>query len=203
MPFLDKQVEILNTKLVGALFSHQRFSGGVIHGLAEKVVESRDEAADVQYPAVYNNQDEPEKVLLDDTYPLIVYHRALSVDTERFLIEFGDDPKEVLQTANMVMIVTGKRGVLKMSGSKFLGLLILALPTNIEKAALAGSFLDTLTVDFGGSELEPLTVFGEEYTGVDFRIPPESFLFKINYSMVSQYRKDCVEICDCLDTLGQ
>jgi hypothetical protein len=202
MPFIDKQVEILNASLVSGLFGHKRFGGGVVHGLANIINEAATDTDDAKsFPVVYNENEEPKPVGVDDTYTLIVYHRATGQSFDTPDTSFGDGFGEVKQTTSMVMVVYGSRTRLKLSPETLAGLIILAMPNFYGKTELIGSHLDTLFVEVTGSDLEPLSVFGAEFNGVDFSISPDEFMFKIEYSLKCEYRKTCLNICDCLNEM--
>lgn len=200
MPFLDTQVDIINAHLKNEVLSDNRFAQGLVVGLASLVTISEDEAADKRYPIYYDDQQEPKYIGIDDTYPLVVYHRLTggSRYTDLEADSYGDAVDRIEMVSDMVMVVFGKRKPLRLNAEDLETMCILGAPSSIPRSVLTGTKIDKMSVQFSSTNMDALAVFGEEYQGVDFRVSPEDFLFNISYSITAQYRKDCVRPCDCL-----
>jgi hypothetical protein len=200
MPFLNTQIDIMNDHLKRMVFSDARFNQGLIIGLASLTTVSEDDAADKRYPVYYGGQVEPKYIGIDDTYPLIVYHRQQSGSTFTNLEQdsYGDVVDRIEMVTEMLMVVYGKRKALRMNAEDLETMCILGAPSLTPRSTLTGTKIDKLSIQINSTNMDALAVFGEEYQGVDFRVSPEEFLFNISYSLTAQYRKDCVKPCDCL-----
>jgi len=198
MPSIDKIIALLNAYWTTALFSHARFANGLIGGLAHIVTASENENADTQFPVIYRD-GEPFSVGLDDTFPLIVYHRQTGdARYEKIEAQFGDENDNLKRVVPMKMVVFGRRSILGLTPEELETMIILASPTNVSPSDLVGTNVDHAGIEIENSDLVDRNVFGEEYRGIEYPIGPDEFLFKIEYSLAMQFRKHCVNVCDCL-----
>lgn len=199
MPFLDEQVKIINDALRAQGIGESRYPGCQIHDtVAEQVVENDEGDADKHYPVVYNPQGKPNHVGLDDKYPLIIYHRQRSGTFTRVASNFGSDNSIMREESAMSMLVYGSRSRLKLSPQQLSSLITLAMPSEVSATLLSGIQIDTMSVVLNNTNMESLSAFREEYAKVDYAIPPGNFLFRISYTITTQYRKGCFNICDCV-----
>lgn len=198
MPFQNEQIKIINDALrVGAL-GDERFAGARwIDSIAKLAVENDDENADRTFPFYFNENHSPETVDINDTYSLTIYHRHLSSTFEQNENRFGDSSKRINENASMTMVVFGNSERLNINAEQLQSLFILAMPTNIKKSLLSGIRIDAMNVTLNTVQNNSLTVFGDEFTGVDYAISPSDILFKIDYQIATQYRRDCFDLCDC------
>lgn len=197
MPFLDKQVDILNQCLSTALLSDKRFAGGALHGLAEHT-EKRDKDENViGFPFTIGKHGDPEDVIIDDTYPIMIYHvRASDPTIEESEESFGDET-ELIESQPMSLVVFGKGSALKLSSEQIKSFLTLAMPTEISSELLTGIQIDKIRTVPTGAKMKSIEVFGEEYSGVQYPLDQTDFLIKLNYTITSFFRRECIDICDC------
>lgn len=198
MPSIEIAINLFNAYWKSALWGNVRFANGLIAGLAHKCIGSEQSNADKVFPVIYQN-GEPFNIGLDDTYPIIVYHRQASpARYERTTSQFGDGDNTVRRVISMRMVVFGKRSVLDLTPENLETMIILASPTNAEPSDLVGTSIDNLSLEITGSDMDAQTVFGEEYSGIEYPISPDEFLFKIEYNLGMEFRKDCIDPCDCI-----
>jgi len=198
MPFLDKQVDILNKCLSTALLSDKRFAGGALHGLAEQTLSIDQEGVETRFPFTMNDQGEPENVSFDDTYPIMIYHIRASDSTieEAEDSSFGDDT-ELMEIQPMSLVIFGKGSSLKLSSEQIKSFITLAMPTEISPVLLTGIQIDKMRTLPTGSKMKSIDVFSEEYQGIEYPLDQTDFLIKLNYTITSYFRRECVDICDC------
>ena len=197
MPFLDKSIQLINDALTVALLSEKRFSGGAIYGLAKSSLIRDGDGSSRKFPYVINKNGEPESVSIDDTYPVIIYHRRAadsSISSSR--ASYGDDVQLTVQQP-MSMVIFGKGSALRISDEQMETFATLAMPSEITSSALTGSHIDKITTLPTGSRMDSVAVFSEEYQGLEYPLDLTDFLIKINYSLVMILRRECVSICDC------
>lgn len=197
MPFLDKSVQLINQALTEALLSEKRFSGGAVFGLAKSTIIRDKDGASRKFPYIVNANGEPESVSIDDTFPIMIYHRRASdssISASR--ASFGDDVQLTVQQP-MSMIVFGKGNALRLSDEQMETFITLAMPSEISKSALIGTQIDKLTTIPTGTRMDSISVFSEEYQGIEYPLDQMDFLIKINYSIITTLRRECISICDC------
>jgi hypothetical protein len=171
----------------------------MIYGLAWLTHQREDDGSLKSFPIIYQGAHAKE-VSLNDTYPLQVYHRLINKGYEKPEVnQFGDGNNSVSESLTMVMLVYGNRSVLGVCPEELETMIKLASPTEIAKAVLTGTGVDSLTVEIRGAEFSTIRNYGEEYSGVEYPLGQEDFLLKIDYTLAVQYRKDCISVCDCLD----
>ena len=195
MPYLKEQVEIINTILKSEGLNESRFSTGLIVGLAEvAIVEDSEERR--TYPYRKDDNGNFVEITINDTYPFIIYHRHEDSDFQT-LPGFGSNNDREIESQQMVLIAYGREEALGLDKEQLASFINLAMPNNISSSLLAGIKIDSMNVSRQGYDVNSLRVFGEEYSGVDFKIAPGSFLLKIRYTIEAGYRKDCFNLCDC------
>lgn len=201
MPYLTEQIRIINEGLKSNALSDVRFANGYFGGLAEEVTERDAERGDRRYPVVITEpSNDPVKVSIDDKYPFFMYHKqgvsTLGVPAGN---DYGDVSKAVLETQDMHLIVYAKRKRIKLLKDQLASLITLAMPTNVPKDTLRGTTkLDRMTVEVVSKDMDASAVFGSEYINVKQFIGADDILFRINYTIITQYRKGCFDLCDCI-----
>jgi len=196
MPFVKNSVKVINDQLTENLLRSKTFSEGKVYGLVE-LTQQNTESGVQRYP-VELVDGYVKDVTVNDTYPFQLYHRQLGANYE-FEAEnqYGDANNYIQKSVNMVMVAYAKLTKLGLTSDELETMLILASPTEVSKTLLAGTNVDSLVVSVTGSELDSFTNYGEEYQNVEFPLGQEDALIKISYTMVMQYRRDCIDLCDC------
>jgi hypothetical protein len=199
MPFLDDIVKIINTGLKANALSDTRFAAGQLFGIATPVAREKVGSAQREtLPCIYS-ADEPVYIGIDDTYPLIIYHRLLRNTTRPAPAaqQFGDGQKFVQGNATLAMIVYADRLKIELSPDQLEALIIAGTQDEIPKASYPSKGFSSMLVIPVETNFNSAAVFAQEYTNASFFLKPESILFQITYNVASQYRKDCLAICGC------
>jgi hypothetical protein len=143
-----------------------------LYGVADPIV-VRDESESV-FPVIIADNGECYDVLLDDSKDVSLYHR-LNMKTYGTVntAGYGDKPQQTI-VYDMAMVVCGRRDKIN--------------PHDMERACVFGITNTTnakqrITCEVTTSNFNRLQVFTGEYTGVQFPIQPDIFLFKINYKI--------------------
>lgn len=202
MPFLNKQVEIVNNVLRGTAFYDERFKSGRYEAIAYEAVRQVSEGKFEFFPVVMDENYEAHEVTVDDTYPIVLYHKVLAKNysltpTNNTRGGFGDKNNYQTETTLVKMVVYGKWSAIKLTKEQLEALIVTNFPDNISNAIVAPLKLDNMTVTLQSSNLKPDMVWGEEYRNIPLRLAPEDILFSINYTITTTYRKGCFQICDC------
>ena len=198
MPFLKQQIDIINAKISEAALADKRFDGSQINGLAS-LANYKEGDKVLTAPVIMDNNYEPKWVGLDDTFPAIIYHRAVGVSYSQInnSSQFGRGVNKLQQTCDMLMIVFGKYERLKLTSEQFEALIAASFPDLVEQELIAPFKLDSMLVTLVGSNLVGAQVYAGEYGGLPVYISAEDILFSVRYRIETQFRKNCFAICDC------
>lgn len=145
-------------------------------GLAEGVAIRGDE--EMTFPAIILSTGECVNVFGEtDKHDVTLYHRLNEISYQETDIASYGSSKGYAQTADMSMLVFGKRKKV----SQF----------QVERAAIAAIANDN-TCSVSRSDFNALQVFATEYMGVTYFMGTEYFLFKINYRITSTFNARCI-----------
>ena len=203
MPFLNQQIEIINSVLKSVSLADARFATGRFEAIAVDVSrKDADTGAITTFPAVMDKNYEAQEITVDDAYPIIIYHKILS---KAYVFDknptgpnqYGDGNRYVNETTQVKMVVYGKYATLKLTREQLEALITSNFPDNISPVSIQPLKLDNMVVTLKGSDLNSARVWQEEYKGIPLYLAPEDILFSINYSIDTRFRKGCINICDC------
>lgn len=196
MPFLKQQIELVVNHLKTGALKDTRFQSGRFEAIAVPVTYV-DEGKQITIPAVMDSNYEAQAISVDDTYPIIIYHKVNGKTYAPDTNNYGNGMSAMVERVDVSMVVYGKYAKLKLTLEQLEALIIAGFPSEINKSLLAAYKLDKLTIQPISSELNPASVFQREYQGVDWFLAPEDILFSIRYTIESRFRKGCFTICDC------
>jgi hypothetical protein len=199
MPYLDKQVELINKGLSMRVFSLLRNDNSKMYGLAEQIITIAQEESSQRFPVVYFEQNEPEQIALDDSYNLIAYHRNTGTSyDESKNSQYGEGSTQTTEVNQMRLIIFGKRASLRISPQMLSDAIYSEIARTFSPSEISPLKIDSLNLFVESRELDSFVVFGEEYSGTEYPIGPAEFLIRVNYSLSSIYRRGCFNLCDCL-----
>ena len=164
-------------------------------GIAQLVTRTRDasEKTDV-WPAVYKGGD-CEYAGIDDTYPVVTYHRSLKMTLSRQPKGgYGDDMPDMKMSHAMSLVIFAKKDETICSADSLAMDIQHKFPDQLTGADLPDG-LKTVVININDIVLSETQVFGEEYKNVPFFLGPEHILIKVNYTIESTYRKGCSTNC--------
>jgi len=200
MPFLKQQIEIVNSALRAVSLKDTRFESGRYEAIAVDVSRKMDDDNIQTFPAVMDENYEAKEIVVNDTYPIIIYHKVLSKAYKPETApsgQFGDGNRYVNETVTVKMVVYGKYSALRLTREQLEALITSNFPDNIPDAQARALKLDNLTITLNSSDMNSAKVWQEEYKGIPLYLAPEDILFSIGYSINSRFRKGCINICDC------
>lgn len=201
MPYLNELTLVVNQELRKSALKETRFENGNYLGLANEVTREGK-----TFPCIMNKDYEASDIaLVDDTYPIVIYHKILSKRYDLNNIagqrsEFGSRNKYVKETATVKMVVYGKFSALKVTKEQLEAIVTSNFPDNMDAAnndLLTSLNLDNVTYSMQSANFISKNVWSEEYAGNDFRLAPEDIFFSITYQIQSTWRKGCFKLCDC------
>ncbi len=204
MPFLAEQVTVVNQELLKGALADARFQSGRFEALANEVIREDSAGKMVTFPCVMSKDYEAQEITVDDTYPIIIYHKLLAQKFDLNNLggknEFGDRNKWVVETCVLKMVVYGKFSALKVTREQLAAIITTNFPDNMDAAknTLLNSLkLDNVTYAMQSTNFLAKSIWNEEYNGNDFRLAPEDIFFTIIYTIQSTWRKGCFQLCNC------
>jgi hypothetical protein len=178
---------------------NETFSGLIqgiqTYGLAQSIVRTRGEEFEL-FPGVVGKDGEVTDVTIDDSKPVIIYHRNSGITTQNITRQgFGDDKSDLMVTYQMAMIVFVNHKKTKLYPEE----LFLFLQANIPEALKVTSPYKSVFIRTTNVILNSRLVFAAEYSGTQFSLPESMSLFQINYVIESTFTKNCFAKCpeDC------
>ncbi|HET6255867.1 MAG TPA: hypothetical protein VFE32_17450 [Puia sp.] len=200
MPFLDHIVGLINQGLQRGTLTDKRFASGEFNGIAMNVMRDKVTGGGKQsIPTVWISDGEAKYIGIDDTAPLIIYHKVQRSVTvpEPASKQFGDGQHRIKNSAILYMIVYADRSRIRLSADELEAVIISGFIDEIPKMEYPSEGFSSLIVSLSDTNFNSGAVFAQEYPGADNFLKPESILFQINYKVESSYRKDCLAICGC------
>jgi len=199
MPFIDLLVGLINTNLQQKTLTDKRFAKGDYNGIAMNVYRDRPggQQGKQSLPCIYLEGQDAKYVGVDDSFPIIIYHKLLRNTTQPAKTQFGDGNKTIKATTLLNMLVYADRARIRLSPEDLEALVLSGLVDEVPKADYPANGFSTIVVYHMETNFNAQGIFAQEYQNVDFFLKPESILFQITYRIESQYRKDCLAICGC------
>ena len=202
MPLLNQIVQLINEGLKVKALSDKRFATGDYNGIAIPVYREKIGGPAGQrqsLPCVYQEGDSAKYVGIDDTMPIIIYHRLLrnTAPPQQAKNQFGDGNRWIKSSATLIMIVYADRSRINLSQDDLEALIISGMIDEIPRAQYPSTGVSSILVTHQETNFSAQSIFAQEYQNVDFFLKPESILFQITYTIGVQYSKSCLSICGC------
>lgn len=144
--------------------------------LAESVAIRGDE--EITFPALVLSSGECISVYGEtDKHDITLYHRLNDISFSEASANSYGSLNEYTETADMSLIVFGKRSTLSPFEAESI----------VRKAVATAGDTSLVRSDFNA-----LQIFASEYAGVTYFMSPEYYLFKINYRITRTYNPRCI-----------
>lgn len=192
MAILNDVVHELNLALNKTLFSKSaRFVGAKLFGISEPAPRI-DGAGESEYPQIFDLNGDGTYAGIDDTQPLILYHRKQNLTISQAPgRSYGDNPPGDVNTYAMTMVVFFKRRELQMEGDELAQYIRRNLPGDV-----SNKNFHYLSVTVNTVVLNSQQVFRTEYSGnVKYFLKPEHALIAINYTIEGTPKMACFNGC--------
>jgi len=188
MPYLKEIVDIINVEERASTLADKRFQKASINSIAHLLPRE-----DVTIPAIVDNDGECTDLSIDDVKAFMIYHRVIDLKYDK-TDDFGDN-QITQETANMIMVVYGDRNILQITKEQLVAGVEAGFPQELTKAQKQLYNLRSCEIKTGDVNLDSVLVFRGEYAGVEYNLKPNSILFSIPYTIVSEYDRSCIDIC--------
>lgn len=197
MPFLKQQVTIVNNWLKATGLKPEVFAKSRIEAIAVDCSRTETDGSISYFPAVMDDNNEAQAIVVDDTYGLIIYHKIIGNAYSLNPQQFGDREKLQVQTTRIKMVVYAKYSIVKLKKEELEALIAVNFPDKIPASLSDPLKLDDLDVTLQNSNMVSAQVWQEEYRGTPLRLAPEDVYFSMIYDLTSTYRKGCFQLCNC------
>lgn len=191
MPKIAEIVAIINTNLKTNQFDSKRFQKGQYNALAELVKTETGET----WPCTIDNSGDETRVGLDDTYPLIAYHRVISIESEHDEEQDFGDLRLIKETANMRWVFWGDRSRLSNTQEQIISGVEAGLTLELTNAQLTSHTLYACEIIPGQIITDKEEVFQQEYGTDEVKLKTGHFMFAFNYQIVTEVYKSCYTAC--------
>lgn len=196
MPSLIGITNIINASLQADPFNTQKFQGGSWNGIAEFVYEEID-GVRMKRPTVISEDGDGSDVMVNDTYPMVVYHRIASLTYENEDDwDFGDPNMIKREIANMIMIVFGDRSRLNVTSEDMVATIAANMPASLSSSQYTALQIISAEINVGQPTINKQEVFDQEYEGSEYNLKTNSIFVSIPYTITTSYSKNCFNICN-------
>lgn len=162
--------------------------GVKIYGLAQTMLRKQGSELEL-IPALVDYIGEGKYIGIDDTAPVIIYHKSNSItstiDTKR---GYGQEVGAIVNTYSNSIIVYLSRKRLQMLPDELFLYLQAAMPSVFKMPPFEIVIKQTTVI------LNSQQVWASEYQR-DFTLPPEANLLAVNYTVESSFKKNCFDKC--------
>jgi len=198
MPKIEQICSIINTSIQQNVLNTSRYQGAKYNALAEIIKDIDEKKEEIWYPAIIDNDGECHSVVIDDTYPLQIYHRILSLNNELIDVEnFGDENQKLKETAQMTMIVISDRNILQIQGEDLIELIAVNLPGKLLQSDLNTLHLNSVNIFASGEAvIDNEIVYKREYNTREFLLKPNSIIYSLAYTIITVFDKKCFLNCE-------
>ena len=124
----------------------------------------------------------------DDKYPLVAYHKLGSL-TSRFQEGFGRVHDQINTYSNGLIVFLNKTKC-KLYPDE----LLLYIQANIPETIAMDPY-SLIRVVINNTQLDSETVYAQEYTKAKFELKANQYLFRINYTVETTFKKGCFKTC--------
>ena len=198
MPFLDNIVSLINTAWESNLPAYipnnmqSRFNG-----IAETVIEPLDDGNRTKkYPAIIESTGDAivdetrySMIDIDDEYGLSIYHRVESIANSQSKQGFGDTPGDMVEVANMAVLVIAFRNKSNIVAHQFEAFLKDTMPIG-DKHRIDNKVVQTTDIKPGNSNFDKMQLLSREFTEVEVNYP-ELVFFEMKYTLRNVWKKGC------------
>jgi hypothetical protein len=195
MPNLNAICTIINNAMIADQFASRRFQACEWDLIANTVLVTG-EGEDRYEMQIIDNSGEGKTVTFDDVNSIQVYHK---IESLKYNIpdsgDYGIPGTWKEEIAEMKMIFFGSRRKAKARPEDIAAAAMSDFPMEISKADTLALGLQTCRMELGEIEMNPYTVWEEEFSGVTYPLDTDTYAFSIKYNIVTTFTKTCFRLC--------
>lgn len=191
MPFQHEQIELINNSIKSSL-NDTRFAGTYWGGIAKDVYR-KSEGKESVHPGAIGVDGKEYYYGIDDKYPMIVYHKILTNSYAYAERQFGEQGKHRIVRSNVKMVIASFQNRIRLTANQLEAVISVNFPATVSTTDLN---IETRII-LDGSDMRQRKVFNEEYQGIEYFLGVEHILFSISYTIETNYKQGCIDICEC------
>jgi len=197
MPKLSSIATILNTALKADVFSTFRFQSAKYYDIVSLIKEVINDVQTTK-PCTIDNDGECTPVIVDDNYPMQIYHRIMSLNYEQVAEDnYGDPVNFIKENASMSLVLIADRGRLQMEAEDLLSLIAVNLKPTLTTVQLAALSLISCNIYANGEAvIDSEIVYNREYNTQEFLLKPNLDMYSLSYTIEMVYGKNCLSACE-------
>ena len=199
MPSLKNRIDLINAALRPKVWNTARYANGLVRGLSYLATRQGEGEGLQRFPVTMDESGEVKQITIDDTYSVTAYHRLVGTTyrPEVDRASYGDGVSYTHEVNVMKLVVFGNYSALRRTPDQVIDDIVNVMPSEFAGASIAPLGLDGMWVTVTASEIDSLAVFGSEYVGMQYAIPPEDFMVAITYAIETRARKNCKPCSPC------
>lgn len=195
MPFATDIIELLDNHLREKTLCDDVFVSANWAGIAYDATRRNTADSLEVFPATQNLNGEQFEVTLNDTYPLIVYHKILN-KVYKPQGGYGNTNTEQSEIIDCRMVVASYTDRVGLSQENLEQLITSDFADNIARKYFPVN-VQRLCFTLKGSILDKQQVWALEYRNIPYDVKPNQILFALTYQIEVDYRKGCLTLSDC------
>lgn len=199
--FSKEIVDKINAEVKAALDINPVYQQGKYYSICRLVPRETENGQKLIAALVASDgEGTPDSGLIDDTFPLCIYHRCLGYTFSSFneaqRDSFGKKPM-VKSIANMIMIVFGDGKRLGVEQERLLSNVVASMPSQFNKTFLESiTGLHAVTIVPTSENNDSIQVYKNEGEQKYF-LQTNMLLFSLSYQIFAEFDKSCYDICYC------
>lgn len=168
----------------------ERFQKGIYYGLSKVALVKYDDSDEI-VPMIYTDGKE-RRLSVDDTYPLNIYHRCVSISqtTAPKENQYGDGESVIKETCNILAVVYGKSEIVGLCQEDLASIITASFPSTMTVTYISNIIVRTNSVNN-----DSVAVYAQEYKSTSYPLNPEDYFFSIGYTVETTWDKACVDKC--------
>lgn len=178
-------IRTINRELVDLFKS---YPGVKVYGMSQTMTRKAKKGKDVTIPAVVDKDGEGKWVGVDDTAPMIIYHKTLSPMTSRAVEGYGD-LQDITNTYNNGIIVSFDRSKICLTADEVQTHIQARMPGLHMREGFKSIKINVLSVILNSQQ-----VYDTEYKNGE-GIDPKYSMLQISYQIESRFSKACFAKC--------
>lgn len=192
MPYLKEIATLINIELQGSTLADKRFDKGAFYSIA-RLLKVNDESENT-IPTIVDNNGVCTPLVVNDTKSFILYHRVIDIKYDK--LEANGDDQLIQETATMRAVAYGSRRILKIEPELLIAAIQAGFMQELDTTNKNTYKLQKCNISITGINLNNEEVYSQEYSGnVAYKLKPNDIMSSIEYTIVSEYDRSCIDIC--------
>lgn len=166
----------------------KKFPGVKVYGMTQPMIKTQKIGKNTVFPAVVDQEGEGKWVGVDDTAPLIMYHRTTGPMSVRYFEGYGD-LQDTVNTYNNALIVSYDRSKIKLTTDEIQQYIQVSFPTMAKNANFK-----SIRINISSVILNSQQVYQSEYQNGK-TVDPKISMVQINYQIETRFSSACFAQC--------